>query len=189
MIREPHATLQGAVTWLNQCHDRATLQGVRIPSAILKIVFRHILFYFFLFLIQFRLWRVAAFVSSPFVFSRMLRSAYDICPGRLSVCRLSSVVCLSVCRLSSVALLHPTQRLEPLGNIFAPPNSLLTQTLCIKTLGKNPRSSRGPCKINTRGMKNCRFSTNRPISLYFIKVQDTAMRYGTISNNLQWPLT
>jgi len=45
-IQEPHATLQGAVTWRNQCHDRATLQGVRIPSAILKIVFRHILFYF-----------------------------------------------------------------------------------------------------------------------------------------------
>jgi len=37
-------TLQSAVTWRNQCHDRATLQGVRIPSAILKIVFRHILF-------------------------------------------------------------------------------------------------------------------------------------------------
>jgi len=31
----------------------ATLQGVRIPSAILKIVFRHI--YLFLFLMQFRL--------------------------------------------------------------------------------------------------------------------------------------
>jgi len=45
-IPEPHATLQGAVTWRNQCRDRATLQGVRIPSAILKIVFRHILFYF-----------------------------------------------------------------------------------------------------------------------------------------------
>jgi len=59
-----HATLQGAVTWRNQCHDRATLQGVRIPSAILKIVFCHILF--FLFLLQFRLWRAAAFVSSPF---------------------------------------------------------------------------------------------------------------------------
>jgi len=41
----------------------ATLQNVRIPSAILKIVFRHILF--FLFLMQFRLWRAAAFVSSP----------------------------------------------------------------------------------------------------------------------------
>ena len=39
MIPEPHATLQGAVTWRNRCHDRATLQGVRIPSAILKIVF------------------------------------------------------------------------------------------------------------------------------------------------------
>jgi len=42
MFPEPHATLQGAVTWRNQCHDRATLQGVRIPSAILNIVFRHI---------------------------------------------------------------------------------------------------------------------------------------------------
>jgi len=45
-IPEPHATLQGAVTWRNQRHDRGTLQGVRIPSAILKIVFRHILFFF-----------------------------------------------------------------------------------------------------------------------------------------------
>ena len=25
-IPEPHATLQGAVTWQNQCHDRVTLQ-------------------------------------------------------------------------------------------------------------------------------------------------------------------
>jgi len=56
-IPEPHATLQGAVTWRNQCRDRSTLQGVRIPSGILKIVFRHI----FLFLMQFRLWRAAAF--------------------------------------------------------------------------------------------------------------------------------
>ena len=47
MIPEPHATLQGAVTWRNQCHDRATLQGVIIPSAILKIVLRHILLYIF----------------------------------------------------------------------------------------------------------------------------------------------
>ena len=51
-IPEPHATLQGAITWRNQCHDRATLQGVRISSAILDIAFRHILF---LFLMQFRL--------------------------------------------------------------------------------------------------------------------------------------
>jgi len=47
MIPEPHATLQGAVTWRNHCHDRATLQGVIIPSAILTIVFRHILFFCF----------------------------------------------------------------------------------------------------------------------------------------------
>jgi len=40
-----HATLQGAVTWRNQCQ----WQGVRIPSAILKIVFRHILYFFFVF--------------------------------------------------------------------------------------------------------------------------------------------
>ena len=46
VIPEPHATLQGAVTWRNQCRDRATLQGVRITSAILKIVFRHIFFCF-----------------------------------------------------------------------------------------------------------------------------------------------
>ena len=46
------------------CHDHATLQGVRIPSAILKIVFRHILLFLFC-LMQFRLWRSAAFVSSP----------------------------------------------------------------------------------------------------------------------------
>ena len=48
-IPEPHATLQGAVTWRNQCHDRATLQGVIIPSAILKIVFSpyFILFFWF----------------------------------------------------------------------------------------------------------------------------------------------
>jgi len=45
-IPEPHATLQGAVSWPNQCHDRGTLQAVRIPSAILKIVFRQ---YFIIF--------------------------------------------------------------------------------------------------------------------------------------------
>jgi len=63
-ISEPHATLQSAVTWRNQCHDRATLQGVRIPSAVLKS-FYAIFYFFVLFLMQFRLWRAAAFVSSP----------------------------------------------------------------------------------------------------------------------------
>ena len=50
-IPETHVTLQGAVTWHDHdidfpCRDRATLQGVRISSAILKIVFRHILLFF-----------------------------------------------------------------------------------------------------------------------------------------------
>jgi len=63
VIPEPSATLQGAVTWRNQCRDRATLQGVRIPSTILKIVFT--IYYYFLFLMQFRLWQAVAFVSSP----------------------------------------------------------------------------------------------------------------------------
>jgi len=70
MISEPRITLQAAATWWIHCHDSratyATLQGVRIPSAIiLKIVFRHKLILFFSFLMQFRLWRAAAFVSSP----------------------------------------------------------------------------------------------------------------------------
>jgi len=47
MIPEPHATLHVAWGWRNQCHDRATLQGVRIPSAILKIVFFFAIFYLF----------------------------------------------------------------------------------------------------------------------------------------------
>ena len=67
VIPEPRVTLQGrpTATWWIHCHDsHATLQGVRIPSAILKIIFRHILF-IFVFLMQFGLWRVAAFVSSP----------------------------------------------------------------------------------------------------------------------------
>jgi len=60
VMPEPPDTLECAVTWRNQCHDCATLQGVRIPSAILKMVFRHIFKK-----MQFGLWRAAAFVSSP----------------------------------------------------------------------------------------------------------------------------
>ena len=55
MIPEPHATLHAAVTWRNQSHDRATFQGVRISSAILKIVFRNMLFIFLFVLVQFGL--------------------------------------------------------------------------------------------------------------------------------------
>jgi len=50
------------------------LQSVRIPSAYWKSFFA--IFYFFLFLMQFSLWRAAAFVSSPthlFIFAIVLR--------------------------------------------------------------------------------------------------------------------
>jgi len=68
VIPEPRITLQGAATWWIHCHDSraichiagcsqlaksmsdcATLWVVRIPSAILKIVFCHILFLFLFF--------------------------------------------------------------------------------------------------------------------------------------------
>jgi len=87
-IPEPHATLQGALTWRNQCHDRATLQGVRIPSAIFKIVFL-LYFILFLFLMQFRLRRAAAFVSSPIhLFGKQLMTmtlCYNNRPPTLSL--------------------------------------------------------------------------------------------------------
>jgi len=53
----------GRIQWHIILEPPTTLQGVRSPSALLKIVFRHILFCFFL--MQFGLWRAASFVSSP----------------------------------------------------------------------------------------------------------------------------
>jgi len=67
------------------------LQVVRMPSAILKIVFRHILFHF-LFLMQFRLWRAAAFVSFPIhLFVLLLMRQSHLC-FVLNIC-----VCVCVC--------------------------------------------------------------------------------------------
>jgi len=72
VIPELPATLQGAATWRIQYHDSRATCHIAFAgccylanlSAILNIVFRHIL-QFFLFLMQFKLWRAAAFVSSP----------------------------------------------------------------------------------------------------------------------------
>jgi len=61
--------------------------------------------------------------------------------------------------------MHATQRVEHFGNIFAPSNSSGTRTLCANIVGGESRGSRGSCKLNTRGMKNWRFSSNA--SLYF----------------------
>jgi len=78
-------------------------------------------------------------------------------------------VCLSVRRqLWRCTLLRD----ELFGNIFAPSNSLKTRTVCVKMLEKFQRGSTWSCKINERGMKNWRFSTN--VSLYF----ENGTRYG-----------
>jgi len=104
-----------------------------------------------------------------------------------------------VCRMY-VTLLHPRQRLELFGYICAPPNSSETRTgFVLKFWAKIRRSSRGSCKINTRGYKNWRVSTN--IWPYFengtiyghsyngrrIAIRMRSMlSNGTISNDLQW---
>ena len=91
-----------------------------------------------------------------------LRSAYGMsCP---------SVVCLSSVHLS---LLHARQRLGLFDNIFAPPNTSGTRTVCIKILGKNSNEFQGSYKLNTSGIKNWRFSTNS--SLISKTVQDAAL--------------
>ena len=85
----------------------ATLQGVRIPSAIFKIVYRHILS-FFLFLMLFRLWRASSFVSSPVHLLISVFSVLTLNLCRVMLCmrglsrhavsvRLS--ICVSVCHV------------------------------------------------------------------------------------------
>jgi len=60
-IPELHATLQGVVTWRNQYHDRA-IAGCK--NSIRHIENRFSPYFICLFLMQFRLWRAGAFVSS-----------------------------------------------------------------------------------------------------------------------------
>ena len=65
VISEPRITLQGAATWLIHCHvPRATCHIAGCKNSIRHIENRFSP-YFFLFLMQFRLWRAAALVSSP----------------------------------------------------------------------------------------------------------------------------
>ena len=67
VISEPLITLQDAATWWIHCHDsRARCHIAGCKNSICYIENRSSLFFiFFWFLIQFRLWRAAAFVSSP----------------------------------------------------------------------------------------------------------------------------
>ena len=83
VIPEPRITLQGAATWWINCHDFRATCHIAGRSHLTKSMswschiagcknsIRHIgnrfspYFILFLFLMQFRLWRAAAFVSSP----------------------------------------------------------------------------------------------------------------------------
>ena len=66
VIPEPRATLQSAATWWIHYHDsRATCQIAGYTNSIRHIENRFSPYFLFLLLMQFRLWRAAAFVSSP----------------------------------------------------------------------------------------------------------------------------
>jgi len=76
----------------------------------------------------------------------------------------------SVC-LSSVTLLH---RLELFGNIFAPPNSSGTQTVCVKILGKNAKGFYGIVKVKYNGV--WKIDVFRPTCRFISKmVRDVAI--------------
>jgi len=109
MIQEPRITLQGAVTWRNQCHDRATLQGVRIPYAILKFVSRHIVFFCFLNAVWaltsggFRIvsdtlvWHKTSLVSLCLVFVLFVDFSVTCCTVECVTSAKAELCCLSVC--------------------------------------------------------------------------------------------
>ena len=94
----------------------------------------------------------------------------------------------SVCRLS-VTLLHPGRKLN-FSAIFL--HRLIAQGLgqfVLKFWVNIQTGSRGSCKINARGMKNWRFSTN--ISLYFENGERyghscNRRRIGTRTRSIEW---
>jgi len=129
----------------------------------------------------------------PFLSRTLLRYVRLMAYSRPSVvCRLSSV-CLSVCRLSSVTLLHHRHRLELSGNIFTPPNSSGTWTLCVKILNKNLKGFRGIVQVKYKGV--WKIGVFRPISRFISKmVEDTADERRIVTRmrsiewcHLQWP--
>ena len=138
---EPHATLQGAVIWRNQCHDRATLQGARIPSAILKIVLRHILF---------------------LVFTAQCYPKRGICQHAVSV---RPSVCLSV--RPSVMFVSCVKTNKDIFEIFSPPGSQAILVFPYRTGWRYSDGNPPPPNEGVEcmgGMKKWQFSTN--ISLY-----------------------
>jgi len=89
-IPQPHATLQGAVSWRNQCYDRATWQGVKIQSALLKIVFA----IFYLFLVFNAVWALTSGgfrIVSIHLLSRPSRQRERLSASMLSYCSVAKM--------------------------------------------------------------------------------------------------
>ena len=103
VIPEPRITLQGAATWRIHCHDLRATCHIAGCSHLAKSMswschivgcknsIRHIENRFspyFIFLMQFRLWRAAAFVSSP-IHLFFWRLAREFISGVLTVKRVA----------------------------------------------------------------------------------------------------
>jgi len=89
VIPEPCITLQGAATWWIHCHDSTATSHIAWCKNSIRLIENRYspYFNFFLFLMQFRLWRAAAFVSSPIhVFSRCLRVCMCVCVNEPKRC-------------------------------------------------------------------------------------------------------
>ena len=71
VIPQPRVTLQGAATWWIHCHDSREFYPAHWKSFSAILIF--------LFLMQFRLWRAAAFVSSPI---QLVLTSYSEIKGR-----------------------------------------------------------------------------------------------------------
>jgi len=125
--------------------------------------------------------------------NRFLAERYYVTFGLWHIAVRLSSVCLSVCRLSSVTLLHHRHRLELSGNIFTPPNSSGTWTLCVKILNKNLKGFRGIVQVKYKGV--WKIGVFRPISRFISKmVEDTADERRIVTRmrsiewcHLQWP--
>jgi len=105
----------------------ATLQGVRIPSAILKIVFRHIFWY----LMQFRLWRAAACIVSDTLVSKcqVLVTTLRILNGLLMYSVFSKTSPFCFVELLLEKLTNSNKHLRDYSRMIA--NSTLLKVTCL----------------------------------------------------------
>jgi len=192
MIPELRATLQSVATWWIHCHDSRATCHIAGCSHLAKSMSwschiarcknsnHHIencfspYFIYFLFLMQFGLWRAATFVSSP-IHLLLVTSASDLPLRTIKFCSvlfgvpyaahwrdidIAIIFCLSV-RLSvcpSICASRsgiPSQRLNILSQFL---HRAVPQSFCsfisIKHIRKIPTGSHPAGSLNTMGYKN-----------------------------------